>query len=486
MICMKKLFIIFVIMLSGIVLAVDECEGTSQSCGIYPDCENCNDYDGYYGDRYCKYGDVYRIYRNYYCENNECVYEEEERIMDECEYCEEGQCIECDAADCDENDGYYGDRTCIYDDVYRIYRDYYCSYGKCIYKESYRKIEDCDYKCEHGECIPECPNHCADNVWFYDGDFDGEMCHYSMKNCEDYDKEYGRFCKNGDVYANFKNYYCTKDGCDYDLEERKVADCDDKCLGWSSLYTVGDGLERTRTCYSYLCMNGECVKKSEYTSIARKELLPTAQLIEKDKVYEFSVDVSHRLVKKTITSPENSIHNGLLFGSEEIVMEFPESYLKYIRFSVDETNLYAPLIIQLNDEVIYREFTREGNYIIKLNRTASGILKIRTESSGWRIWAPATYNLKGIELFTEAFSMVDNEFDFSLDSNVLDGFTAARITEWPENSNIILNSNHLPDTVINREHLVEGRNTIVFEPFFNSSSQGTAKLKIWYNEEVTV
>ncbi len=476
---MKKMFILFVILLSGIVLAT--CEGTSQSCGT-DECENCNAYDSYYGDYYCKYDDVYRIYRNYYCQSNECVYEEEERIMDDCKYCEDGQCIECDDADCNDNDGYYGDRTCVYDDVYRIYRDYYCSYGKCTYKESYRKTEDCDYKCEHGECILECPNHCADNVWFYNGDFDGERCHYSTKDCGDYNKEYGRFCKNGDVYANFKSYYCTKDGCDYDLEERKVADCDDKCLGWSSWYTAGDGLERTRTCFSYLCMNGECVKKSEYTSISRKELTPTATVIERDNTYEFFVNTTHKLVKRTTSMPDKTIHAGLFFGSNEIRAEFPESLVRQVSFSVEETNLYAPLVIYIDDEVVYEEFTNNGNYIIKINRTASSI-SIRTASSGWRIWAPATYSLKNIELSTEAFSMVDNKFDFSLESSVLDGFTAARIIQWPENSNIMINENSLGSVVLEKNYLKEGRNTILFEPFFNSTSEGTAKLKIWYNEE---
>ena len=319
---------ILLVMLSGIAIAT-EYGGPPQPWGI-DQCENCNDYDGYYGDFYCKYDDVYRIYRNYYCEDNECVYEEDERKIEDCEYCEDGQCIECDSVDCDENDGYYGERMCIHDDVYKTHRDYYCHYGKCTYKETYRKIEDCDYRCEHGECIIECPNQCVDNVWFYDGDFDGERCHYSTKDCDDYDKEYGRFCRSGDVYARFKDYYCTKNGCEYSVEEKKIEDCDKECRGWSKWYRIDDFMERTRTCYSYSCINGECVKRGEYNLISRKELLPTAQVVERERSFEFSVNVSHSLVEKTLSSPDKSLHNGLLFGSNEIVIEFPESHLKYL------------------------------------------------------------------------------------------------------------------------------------------------------------
>lgn len=482
---MRILLLLSFLLFSGVAIAT--CEGTSQSCGT-ANCTNCNDFDGYYDDRYCKYDDVYRIYRNYYCESNEegCSYSEEERRVEDCEYCENGQCVVCDPTECDENNGYYDGRMCIHDDVYRTYRDYYCSYGKCVYKESYRKIEDCDYRCEHGECVIECPNQCIDNVWFYDGVFSGEICHYSMRNCNDYDKEYGRFCKDGDVYARFKDYYCTKNGCEYATQEKKIEDCDEECLGWSSWYRMDDFMERARTCYSYSCINGECVKKGEYSTIIRKEFLPTAQIVEKENSFEFSVNVSHSLAKRALAHPEKRVYNGLLFGSNEVVIEFPESYVKYLTFSIEETNLYAPLIIYLNDEVIYRKFTEKGNYGIIINRTASGVLRIRVESSGWKIWAPAIYDLNRIELSTESFSMKRNEFDFSIEKNEIEGFSAARIVEWPGNSNIILNGNYLSNRIVEKYYLKEGRNSIIFEPFFNSSSVGTAKLKIWYEEEVVL
>ena len=473
-------------MLSGAVFAA-ECEGTSQSCGI-EQCENCNDYDGFYGDSYCEYDSVYRIYRNYYCESNEegCCYEEEERKIDDCDYCEDGQCVECDPVECDEDDGYYGGRICIHDDVYRIYRNYYCYYGTCTYKESYRKIEDCEYRCKHGECVIECPNQCIDNVWFYDGIFSGEICHYSTKNCDDYDSEYGRYCESGDVYAKYKDYYCTKNGCEYSVEVKKIEDCDDECTVWSEWYRIDDFMERTRTCYSYRCINWGCVEKGEYNVISRKELLPTTQTMEKEKSFEFPVNISHLPVEKMLSHPEKRIHNGLFFGSDEIVIEFPESYIKYITFSVEETNLYAPLVIHLNDEVIYREFTRKGNYAIIINRTLSGVLRIKADSSEWRIWAPAIYNLKNIDLFTESFSINKNEFDFSLEKNVLEGFTAGRILEWYGKSKVMLNENSISEAVVEKDYLKEGKNSIIFEPFFNSSAEGIAELKIWYDEEVTL
>lgn len=62
---------------------------------VWRDYEDCDEKDGFYGDKYCKGDNVYRKYRDYYCSNGECVYNEEERLVKECEYgCENGKCKE--------------------------------------------------------------------------------------------------------------------------------------------------------------------------------------------------------------------------------------------------------------------------------------------------------------------------------------------------------------------------------------------------------
>jgi len=156
-----------------ITLKKDGCDSVTKTvhigCGeektIYlnMDCDpcknkNCDQYDGYVGDYYCENGDVYRKYRDYYCENGECKYREEERKIRDCDYgCENGGCIvdPCKNKNCDQYDGYVGEKYCKNGDVYRKYRDYYCENGECKYWEEERKIEDCDYGCENGGCKPK-------------------------------------------------------------------------------------------------------------------------------------------------------------------------------------------------------------------------------------------------------------------------------------------------------------------------------------------
>ncbi|RLF98005.1 hypothetical protein DRN58_07780, partial [Thermococci archaeon] len=86
----------------------------------------------------------------------------------------------CEGMNCDQYDGYVGEKYCKNGNVYQKYRDYYCEDGECKYSEEERKREDCEYGCEDGGCIVdpcagvECPNDCRGyDLWAYkceDGD----------------------------------------------------------------------------------------------------------------------------------------------------------------------------------------------------------------------------------------------------------------------------------------------------------------------------
>lgn len=46
------------------LIGIEQCRGTDTYCGSYPDCENCNLQDGFFGEEF----------RNYYCNANACEY----------------------------------------------------------------------------------------------------------------------------------------------------------------------------------------------------------------------------------------------------------------------------------------------------------------------------------------------------------------------------------------------------------------------------
>jgi hypothetical protein len=99
---------------------IQECDGTDTSCGIYPNCENCNDHDGWY----CN-GNT-REYQDFYCSGTICTY------------------TVTSSDNCDNYDGWVdtGNTKWVPDlgndcqekeQKEQEYRDYACSNGVCTY-----------------------------------------------------------------------------------------------------------------------------------------------------------------------------------------------------------------------------------------------------------------------------------------------------------------------------------------------------------------
>lgn len=63
-------------------------------CNIAGSRVNCNQYDGFYGDTYCKGNDVYKGYRDYGCGPNECNYINIETKLESCKECQNGRCYD--------------------------------------------------------------------------------------------------------------------------------------------------------------------------------------------------------------------------------------------------------------------------------------------------------------------------------------------------------------------------------------------------------
>ena len=142
------------------------CEGTATSCGIYPNCENCNVDDGCY-----PYGSNGCEERDYYCVSNDegCGYTTSNRHTDYyddwvyyCDgdtvrkhrlfhdyYCDGGTCTDHTSLvddqlveNCNDHDGWVDTGNTDWVDVNECqekeqkeqkYRDYYCSGGTCTY-----------------------------------------------------------------------------------------------------------------------------------------------------------------------------------------------------------------------------------------------------------------------------------------------------------------------------------------------------------------
>ncbi len=460
---------------------IDECRlGCSQGICITCDDAACRAKSSYVGTAYCKDGDVYREYRDYECKFEEgCVYEVINRMVEECVgECKNGQCG-CDAVDCVKRSGYYGDPFCKADnDVYREYRQYFCtgySYdSRCMYNRTEAKIADCQYSCSSGACISLCQPDCAAKSGYVNESY----------------------CKDGDVYRKYMEYYCVSDSCVYNEKETRVQDCKklcrnaacadefcvNRCDSWGEWMKKNNTYERTRTCYNY---TAECVLKISYNEIARRNITTE----EKTKEIRFDVDTESIQKDVTIDYPDARIYNGLFFGSKGIAAS-AEGKIVRIKFTVKDTNNLAPLIISVGNEKVYRDTPSPGEYIVDVNEPIDALkvrqsssgkrIKIETLSSGWQFWASSFYEISGIEINVITHSLKENEFDFTLGKE-LAGFEKASLI-FPENVTAIINGNPVrADSISSDSFSIE--NKIKFVPLENTKTYGKAVLKVWYLEE---
>ncbi len=386
--------------------------------------EDCDDRDGYYGSKFCKHGDVYREYRNYYWDGDECDYESWDEKIDDCEYgCEDGHCIdECDCCcqktcscrcdcsycnchecydngDCDKKDGYIGEKFCKNGNVYRTYRNYYWSDCNCLFTETDVLIEDCPAGCEAGYCV----DNCNDKDYYTTCDWtciddDTKMCtrsfydyyYTSQGGCKRSEKDAsytvdcneGQYCYGGScVSCNNKcDGLCESSACygiDPDCDKNgmlKACSCEDICSDWIE---CGDG-QKKKTCVEYYYFRGSCKEGDSYVLYATDE----------------------QGERETIELGEFNVFNGLITGKgfKRFVLQTADGKA-VLRLNITKTNSMAPLTIIVNDEVVNDKILKEGVYEFDAVLDQTTAIEFKPASSSWKLWAPNFYELTA-ELIT--------------------------------------------------------------------------------------
>lgn len=108
--------------------------------------------------------------------------------------------------------------------------------------------------------------------------------------------------------------------------------------------------------------------------------------------------VSYRPPEQEVASLEGTVSKGLISQVDKSisfdVLELEGISSAKINLKVQNTNLYGPLIIYINNNEIYNGYARIGDHSIYFNKDylqTSNALDIQAESSGWKFWAPTMY-----------------------------------------------------------------------------------------------
>ena len=179
------------------ICSVGEC--VERECSEDLDCE-----EDYSSENYCEAGNVYYDFHDFSCEQDLCVEDVIEILVDSCEQteiCIEGECrgVECNNnLDCGSN-GFSGLEYCFpqeeFGNSYEDFISFMCVNPGTVdsYCTDYTfpiLREYCDFKCISGECI-SCFNEfdCGDDGYIGD-----------------------RYCMSGDVYQDYQDFGCENPG----------------------------------------------------------------------------------------------------------------------------------------------------------------------------------------------------------------------------------------------------------------------------------
>ncbi|MCX6818386.1 MAG: hypothetical protein NT129_00100 [Candidatus Aenigmarchaeota archaeon] len=219
-------------------------------------------------------------------------------------------------------------------------------------------------------------------------------------------------------------------------------------------------------------------------------------------ITRYSIDINTSYTKgETVHEAEGKgLFNGLLFGSNSIKYQLNSNGIENLAivFEIIKTNNYAPLIIKVNDKIAEKKNFALGKYTVTADKamlTDDITVELFADSSSWKIWAPAVYELDNIKIIENSYSYKPNEFKFVVKEDEYRTFSEGRIDLQLDNNagNLIAELNDNPvyaDTVSNyqslkftKNELRIGENVLQLKADVNSVFSGKAKMIIFYKTQ---
>ncbi|MBI2076088.1 MAG: hypothetical protein HYT72_02465 [Candidatus Aenigmarchaeota archaeon] len=225
-------------------------------------------------------------------------------------------------------------------------------------------------------------------------------------------------------------------------------------------------------------------------------LQPTEEAVKKvtTKSLTFSTNFSISNLKESsvIELGKKELINGLLFGSNSLVYNLtPKPADATLSFDVVRTNVYAPLTIAANGKILESRRLGIGKYSFSLN-VNNTLITIAPESSLWKIWAPALYELDNTRIYAGSFRNETKEFNFELDQ--MDNFQFGNIVVLLSTNEgrffVELNGNVIyEDTAVSGKSVpinktfLKRQNSLVLRADKNSRLAGDAIVSLTYTAE---
>ena len=220
-----------------------------------------------------------------------------------------------------------------------------------------------------------------------------------------------------------------------------------------------------------------------------------AKEIVKVRSESFPLDASKLRTYTRQSLGRLQLYNGLLFGKRAYSMNVTSKDIVQLSVDMDvkKTNDYGNLVLRTNDNVVLDQKLIVGNYTIPINRSmynGHALVKIETESSWWRIWAPNYYDVDAYLNYV-TYDQHKTEYRFTIGSETLQGvqleFTLDKSigTVQVTLNNATLFSGSMDRTyelTVDKYLVKRGANTVTIDVDDNSVYSGNAFVKISYVE----
>jgi hypothetical protein len=123
-------------------------------------------------------------------------------------------------------------------------------------------------------------------------------------------------------------------------------------------------------------------------------------------------DANNYIQTKAYNVGARKIDNGLLFGSSSIKVDTNSAGFISASFDVRSTNRYGNIVIKIDDKVIVNQMFDEGHYELPLG--SGRTVEISSESSEWKIWAPAVYDLENVVISASSYPRDKSTYTFEV------------------------------------------------------------------------
>ena len=94
--------------------------------------------------------------------------------------------------------------------------------------------------------------------------------------------------------------------------------------------------------------------------------------------------------------PGGEVFSVLLFGEQSL--KYTVNDLESVTVKIDNTNGYGAFVIMVNGEVAVAEVLNAGEHTFALRNKGLTVVEITADSSFWKLWAPALYQVSEVKI----------------------------------------------------------------------------------------